>query len=83
MVCIGISSCGSILVTAKIFRIRAYWLPYAMLVGSNFIGQWSTSLSPMVVSEVRGGKVSDLFEVITISDGEGSNYQVKITIQNI
>ena len=40
MVCIGISSCGSILVTAKIFRIRAYWLPYAMLVGSNFIGQW-------------------------------------------
>ena len=51
--------------------------------GSNFLGQWSTSLSPMVVSEVRGGKVSDLFEVITISDGEGSNYQVKITIQNI
>ncbi len=51
--------------------------------GSNFIGQWSTSLSPMVVSEVRGGKVSDLFEVITISDGEGSNYQIKITIQNI
>ena len=50
---------------------------------SNFLGQWSTSLSPMVVSEVRGGKVSDLFEVITISDGEGSNYQVKITIQNI
>jgi phage tail sheath protein FI len=37
----------------------------------------------MVVSEVRGGKVSDLFQVITISDGEGSNYQVKITIQNI
>jgi hypothetical protein len=37
----------------------------------------------MVVSEVRGGKVSDLFQVITISDGEGSNYQVKVTIQNI
>ena len=51
--------------------------------GSNFIGRWLTSLSPMVVSEVRGGKVSDLFEVITISDGEGSNYQVKITVQNI
>ncbi len=51
--------------------------------GSNFIGQWQTALSPMVVSEVRGGEVSDLFEVVTISDGEGSNYQVKITIQNI
>jgi len=51
--------------------------------GSNFIGKWSTSVSPMVVSEVRGGEVSDLFEVITISDGDSSNYQVKITIQNI
>ena len=51
--------------------------------GSNFIGEWTTAVSPMVVSEVRGGKVSDLFQVITISDGEGSNYQVKLTIQNI
>ena len=51
--------------------------------GSNFIGQWQTALSPMVVSEVRGGRVSDLFEVVTISDGGDSNYQVKITVQNI
>ena len=50
---------------------------------TNFIKQWQTALSPMVVSEVRGGKVSDLFEVVTISDGEDSNTQVKITIQNI
>ncbi len=51
--------------------------------GNNFLGQWDTPMSPTVVSEVRGGNVSDLFDVITISDGEAANYQVKITIQNI
>lgn len=51
--------------------------------GNNFVGQWDTTISPMVVSEVRGGEVADLFEVITISDGEAANFQVKITIQNI
>jgi len=44
---------------------------------------WDTPASPMVVSEVRGGKVLDLFNVITISDGNSANEQVKITIQNI
>lgn len=51
--------------------------------GDNFLGQWDTTISPMVVSEVRGGEVADLFEVITISDGETANFQVKIMIQNI
>jgi len=51
--------------------------------GDNFIKSWDTTLSPTVVSEVRGGNVSDLFDVITISDGEAANFQVKITVQNI
>ena len=51
--------------------------------GNNFLTQWDTPASPMVVSEVRGGSVSDLFQVITISDGEGANNQVKISIINI
>jgi len=51
--------------------------------GSNFATQWDTPMSPMVVSEVRGGKVSDLFEVITISDGNSANEQIKISIINI
>jgi len=51
--------------------------------GDNFLHQWDTTISPMVVSEVRGGKVADLFQVITISDGEAANFQVKINIQNI
>jgi hypothetical protein len=51
--------------------------------GSNFAQTWDTPASPMVVSEVRGGNVSDLFQVITISDGEDANFQVKISIVNI
>jgi hypothetical protein len=50
---------------------------------SNFDKGWDTPMSPMVVSEVRGNKVDDLFNVITISDGENSNQEIKITIQNI
>jgi hypothetical protein len=50
---------------------------------TNFLHQWDTTISPMVVSEVRGGKVTDLFQVQTISDGEAANFQVKIMIQNI
>lgn len=51
--------------------------------GNNYATQWDTPLSPMVVSEVRGGKVSDLFQVITISDGNSANAEVKISIINI
>jgi hypothetical protein len=58
--------------------------------GNNFLisptgnlAEFYKSESPMVVSEVRGGEVSDLFQVVTISDGDSANYQVKIMIQNI
>ena len=53
------------------------------LEGDNYLNQWDTTISPMVVSEVRGGNVHDLFQVITISDGEAANFEVKINIQNI
>jgi hypothetical protein len=51
--------------------------------GTNFATQWDTASSSMVVSEVRGGNVSDLFQILTISDGEASNFNVKVMIQNI
>jgi len=51
--------------------------------GDSFVGQWETPASPVVVSEVRGGTVNDLFNFISISDGNGANTQVKITFQNI
>ena len=53
------------------------------LDGDNFRHQWDTTISPMVVSEVRGGQVTDLFQVQTVSDGEAANFQVKVMIQNI
>jgi hypothetical protein len=51
--------------------------------GDNFANTWDTPMSPTVVSEVRGGKVDDLFDVITISDGNTANEVIKVTIQNI
>ncbi len=51
--------------------------------GNDFLGEWDTPSSPMVVSEVRGGKVSDLFQIMTISDGDTANFQYKIMIQNV
>ena len=51
--------------------------------GTNFLNGWDTTLSPMVVSEVRGGKVDDLFEVITIADGNAANTELKVMVQNI
>jgi hypothetical protein len=53
------------------------------LDGDNFLQGWDTTISPTVVSEVRGGNVSDLFQIQTISDGEMANFQVKIMIQGI
>ena len=53
------------------------------LDGNNFLHPWDTTISPMVVSEVRGGEVANLFQIQTISDGEMANFQVKIMIQNI
>jgi hypothetical protein len=49
----------------------------------NFAQMWDTPSSPTVVSEVRGGNVADLFSILTISDGNAANTEVKVTIQNI
>ena len=49
----------------------------------NFAQLWDTPSSPTVVSEVRGGNVADLFSILTISDGNAANTEVKVTIQNI
>jgi hypothetical protein len=51
--------------------------------GNSFLTEWDTPISPMVVSEVRGGEVSDLFEIVTISDGNEGNYEVKVSFINI
>jgi len=52
-------------------------------VGTDYMTDWDTPATPMVVSEVRGGAVANLFQIFTISDGDSANFQVKVTIQNI
>ena len=51
--------------------------------GNSFRTKWDTPVSPTIVSEVRGGEVVDLFDIITISDGDSANFEVKISIINI
>jgi hypothetical protein len=53
------------------------------LDGNEFVTEWKTAQSPYIVSEVRGNKVNDLFQVVTVSDGNSSNSEVKISIMNI
>ena len=56
---------------------------YVNVESDNFVKEWDTPGSSIVVSEVRGGKVSDLFQILTVSDGNSANYEVKVTIQDI
>jgi hypothetical protein len=56
---------------------------HVLTEGENFVTPWDMAGSSTVVSEVRGGKVFDLFSFLTVSDGDASNYEVKITIANI
>jgi hypothetical protein len=53
------------------------------LDANEFVTEWKTAQSPYVVSEVRGNKVVDLFQIVTISDGNASNTEVKVMILNI
>ncbi len=53
------------------------------LDANEFLTEWKTAQSPYVVSEVRGNKVNDLFRIVTVSDGNSSNGEVKIMIQNV
>ena len=58
-------------------------IEYVNAEGTNFVKEWDTPGSAMVVSEVRGGNVSELFSFLTVSDGNAANYEIKVTIQNI
>jgi len=47
-----------------------------------YLDRWQTPVSPFVVSELRGNKVYDLFRFYTVSDGDGANTLLKISITN-
>lgn len=52
-------------------------------VGNDFLTEWDSPMSPMIVSEVRGGITHDLFQVMTVADGNSANSDIKITITNV
>lgn len=50
---------------------------------TDFENGYTNAVTPWVVSRVIGGDVKNLFRVQTISDGNASNTEVKISIANI
>jgi len=50
---------------------------------TDYKRKWNTPETPWVVSEVRGNTVNRLFKIISISDGDFANEEIKISIQNI
>ena len=49
----------------------------------NYQQSYQTPETPWVVSELRGNTVEKLFKLISISDGNSANKEIKISIQNI
>jgi hypothetical protein len=62
-------------------------LPRARSLDPNSIGyhvqQYQAAKTPFFVSELRGNKVYNLFRFVTISDGDASNTEIKVSIANL
>lgn len=57
-------------------------------LGSNtsigwYLEQYQTPETPYFVSELRGNQVYNMFKVLTISDGNSANREIKVSIMNI
>lgn len=50
---------------------------------TDYTSDYTHAVTPWIVSEVIGGDVHNLFKVHTISDGDSSNREIKISIANI
>ena len=48
-----------------------------------YLEQYQTPETPYFVSELRGNQVYNMFKVLTISDGNTANREVKVSIMNI
>jgi len=50
---------------------------------TDFANGYTNAITPWIVSRVIGGDVRNLFKIQTISDGNSSNIEIKISIANI
>ena len=48
-----------------------------------YLDRYKSAESPWIVSQLEGTKVTKLFKAFTISDGDSSNVEVKVSILNI
>lgn len=66
----------------------AYGIKTEMITGSSLVytdyeTTFQTPETPWVVSQLKGSSVDRLFKLISISDGDSANEEIKITIGNI
>jgi len=50
---------------------------------SDYTDDYTNAITPWIVGRVVGGQVKELFRVQTISDGDASNREIKISIANL
>jgi hypothetical protein len=50
---------------------------------NDYDEEYQSASTPYVLSELRGGKLERLFRLITISDGDAANRDIKVSILNI
>jgi hypothetical protein len=50
---------------------------------TSYSAEYTNAVTPWIVSRVAGGVVNNLFKVHTVSDGDSSNQEVKISIASL
>jgi hypothetical protein len=50
---------------------------------TNYKHQFKTPETPFIVSELRGNQVEKLFKIVSISDGDSANKEIKVSFENI
>lgn len=50
---------------------------------NDYKSTYATPVTPFIVSELRGNKVQNLFQLVSISDGNAANQEIKISIENV
>ena len=72
---------ASLVSGGKVFGLNNTLINYTNL--NNYQAQYQTPETPFFVSEVRGNQIERLFKLISISDGNAANSEIKISIENI
>lgn len=72
---------ASLVAAGKVIGINSGLTLYSNL--NNYKANYQTPETPYFVSEVRGNQIERLFKLISISDGNAANQEIKISIENV